>query len=94
MRRIAILLLLFCLAVPCLAPRTIGADSPPPGTQTADTPAPGADTAGTDDRKTIRYWLNTKSGVRHNQRCRFYRNTKAGRTCTADEGKACGLCGG
>jgi hypothetical protein len=40
------------------------------------------------------YWLNTSSGVRHNRSCRNYRNTKRGRPCGADEGKACGMCGG
>ncbi len=40
------------------------------------------------------YWLNTKSYVRHNSSCRWYKNTKNGRMCTKDEGRACGICGG
>jgi endonuclease YncB( thermonuclease family) len=40
------------------------------------------------------YWLNTSTGVRHNKSCPNYRNTKRGRPCGADEGKACGMCGG
>jgi hypothetical protein len=40
------------------------------------------------------YWLNTSTGVRHNRSCPNYRNTKRGRPCGADEGKACGMCGG
>ena len=40
------------------------------------------------------YWLNTSTGVRHNPSCPNYRNTKRGRPCGADEGKACGMCGG
>jgi endonuclease YncB( thermonuclease family) len=40
------------------------------------------------------YWLNTGTGVRHNRSCPNYRNTKRGRPCGADEGKACGMCGG
>ncbi len=40
------------------------------------------------------YWLNTKSNVRHNIGCRYYRKTKYGRPCGPDEGKACGICGG
>jgi endonuclease YncB( thermonuclease family) len=40
------------------------------------------------------YWLNTSTGVRHNRGCPNYRNTKRGRPCGADEGKACGMCGG
>lgn len=41
-----------------------------------------------------RYWLNTKSNVRHNRSCRWFCNTKRGRFCTKDEGRACGKCGG
>ncbi len=40
------------------------------------------------------YWLNTSSGVRHNQRCEHFQKTKKGRFCGADEGKPCGICGG
>lgn len=40
------------------------------------------------------YWLNTSSGVRHNQRCEHYHNTKQGRFCGPQEGRACGICGG
>ena len=40
------------------------------------------------------YWLNTKSNVRHNHGCRYYQNTKSGRPCGPNEGKACGICGG
>lgn len=38
-------------------------------------------------------WLNTKSGVRHNNFCRLYGKT-IGRQCSADEGTPCGICGG
>jgi endonuclease G len=40
------------------------------------------------------YWLNTNSNVRHNKGCCYYKNTKHGRFCGPDEGKACGICGG
>ncbi len=40
------------------------------------------------------FWLNTSSGVRHNANCKSYCTTKRGYYCTADEGKACGICGG
>jgi micrococcal nuclease len=40
------------------------------------------------------YWLNTSNGVRHNRSCPNYRNTKRGRPCGPDEGRACGMCGG
>lgn len=40
------------------------------------------------------YWLNISSGVRHNERCEHFKNTKKGRLCGPTEGKACGTCGG
>lgn len=41
-----------------------------------------------------RFWLNTSTDVRHNERCDSFNNTKKGRFCTSTEGKACGKCGG
>lgn len=40
------------------------------------------------------YWLNTSSGVRHNQRCEHFKKTKMGRLCGPTDGRACGNCGG
>jgi micrococcal nuclease len=40
------------------------------------------------------FWLNTGSGSRHNEGCRYYKNTKRGKPCGANEGRACGICGG
>ena len=40
------------------------------------------------------FWLNTGSGSRHNEGCKYYKNTKRGKPCGADEGRACGICGG
>lgn len=42
------------------------------------------------------HWLNTSpsSQVRHNRSCRWFGNTKSGRYCGPNEGKACGICGG
>jgi hypothetical protein len=34
------------------------------------------------------FWLNTSSGSRHNEGCRYYKNTKRGKPCRADEGRA------
>lgn len=58
--------------------------SPAPAPK-VDTPKPAA---------TAKFWLNTKSNVRHNPRCQYYNNTKAGRFCGPNEGSACGKCGG
>jgi micrococcal nuclease len=48
----------------------------------------------TKQSKETLYWLNTSSNVRHNSSCSNYMKTKAGRACSKDEGKACGICGG
>ena len=40
------------------------------------------------------FWLNTSSIVRHNRTCEYFKNTKSGRFCGANEGKPCGQCGG
>lgn len=40
------------------------------------------------------HWLNTSSNVRYNESCEHFKNTKKGRSCRPDEGKACGICGG
>lgn len=40
------------------------------------------------------HWLNTKSGVRHNAGCRWFKKTSTGRLCGPDTGEACGICGG
>jgi micrococcal nuclease len=43
---------------------------------------------------TVEYWLNSSSNIRHNSTCESFKNTKRGRLCSKDEGKACGRCGG
>ncbi len=40
------------------------------------------------------YWLNTSSGVRHNEGCQYFMKTTRGRECSKDEGRPCGMCGG
>lgn len=39
------------------------------------------------------YWMTDSSGIRHNSKCRYYKNSK-GHFCTKDEGRACKICGG
>jgi micrococcal nuclease len=62
------------------------------GVETTAQTAHAADQAGPAGQ--TQFWLNTSSGVRHNSRCEHFRNTRAGRFCQPDEGKACGICGG
>jgi hypothetical protein len=42
----------------------------------------------------FQYWLNSKTGIRHNANCRYYENTAEGYPCGPDEGEPCSLCGG
>lgn len=39
------------------------------------------------------YWMSSKSGIRHNRRCRNYRKVK-GKPCGPNDGKPCKKCGG
>jgi hypothetical protein len=68
-----------------LAPQ-VAVDSLAPSTRAATS-------AGESD-PALTHWLNLNGNVRHNSRCRNFKNTKNGRMCTADEGRPCGLCGG
>ena len=57
-------------------------------------PRPMSLTPSTPAASELTHWLNTNGNVRHNSGCRWYHNTKNGRACGADEGRACGQCGG
>ena len=46
------------------------------------------------DNAGLSYWLNTGSNSCHNSTCKWYNNTKQGRACKLNEGRACGQCGG
>ncbi|MDE0737336.1 MAG: thermonuclease family protein, partial [Pirellulaceae bacterium] len=43
---------------------------------------------------TVSHWLNTSSGIRHNRKCHQFGKTKSGRSCGAQDGRACKVCGG
>ena len=60
-------------------------------TPMADTNKTGKVIAG--DQAETGYWMTTSSHKRHNQKCRFYKNSK-GRICQPDEGIPCKVCGG
>jgi hypothetical protein len=48
-----------------------------------------------NDDPSLTHWLNLSSKKRHNSSCeKNYGRTKNGRYCRADEGEACGICGG
>jgi endonuclease YncB( thermonuclease family) len=64
-------------------------DAPPEGF-VADKPSRAAESPAA----TATHWLNTSSNVRHNAGCQYFKNTKRGRACGPDDGKACGTCGG
>ena len=69
-----------------LAPAT-GATNSLPVTKTNTT-------VQTEEKVESSFWLNAKTGVRHNKSCRWYDNTTTGKPCKADEGRACKNCGG
>jgi hypothetical protein len=58
------------------------AKTPPPAKTTAGTATPPGAATG---------WSLSKSGTRHNAKCRFF---GSGAACQATEGKACKVCGG
>lgn len=60
-----------------------------PSTQTLkDTNTP------VQESKQGKYWINTRSGVRHNASCRWFGKTSQGHFTDEQEGRACGMCGG
>jgi endonuclease YncB( thermonuclease family) len=65
----------------------------------ASNPDTSSETSGSTSNKpadsaSLDYWLNSNSNVRHNRGCRWFENTKQGRRCGPNEGRACGQCGG
>lgn len=58
------------------------------------TPVPSTITSPPTAKKELQYWINSKSGVRHNARCRWYGKTAQGYYTNDKEGRPCGLCGG
>jgi len=61
--------------------------------QTERTPRP-EESESVTERPAEKFWLNTKTGKRHNSGCRWYGDTKNGKFCGPDEGVACKVCGG
>jgi hypothetical protein len=64
------------------------------GTQAEQAQAAESESATGEDPATATHWLNTKTGVRHNSKCRFFKKTRKGRMCGPNEGKACRICKG
>ena len=42
----------------------------------------------------VSHWLNTSSGIRHNRDCKYFGQSKKGRRCSSQDGRACKICGG
>lgn len=40
------------------------------------------------------HWMNQKSKIRHNKKCRYYGKGKNGKPCGPNDGKPCKVCGG
>ena len=59
----------------------------------ANAPSLAEETASAEKGPAL-YWLNLRSGVRHNAECRYFDPSGDGRYCGADEGRACRVCGG
>ena len=68
----------------------------PPAAAGAQPSVPKQEGAPTPDVKAkdaAGFWITSSSGVRHNEKCRYFKTSK-GRPCTKDEGRACKICGG
>lgn len=74
--------LLVCAALLALAP-VFGARAP------GGTAVPPADKAAVETG----YWMTDASHIRHDAKCRWYKNSK-GHFCGKDEGRAGKICGG
>jgi micrococcal nuclease len=69
-------------------------DVPPQAANLPATTQSRPELVGTPTLVSEGHWLNTSSNTRHNARCQYFKNTKRGRACGPNEGKACGTCGG
>lgn len=69
-------------------------DSPPQAFVASNEPSESSASQKPEPAQTATHWLNTGSNTRHNSRCQYFHNTKKGRSCGPNEGKACGTCGG
>jgi hypothetical protein len=67
--------------------------NPPPQVSVPRQPAPASRELQKPVSQEQNYWMTTSSRKRHNQGCRFYKNSQ-GHPCAKDEGVACKICGG
>lgn len=79
-----------------LLPKVTPDDRPPAVSRTDPPPRESGGSAAPEEETSSapEYWLNTATGVRHNRSCRYFEDTKSGRRCGPDEGRACKKCGG
>lgn len=71
-------------------------DRTPPSAAGVQSAAPKQESAPAPEAKpkeSSNFWITSSSGVRHNEKCRYFKTSK-GRPCTKDEGRACKICGG
>lgn len=63
------------------------------GVREAEAVTPASGVVESSPKPEQSFWITTKTKVRHNSRCRYYKNSK-GTTCGPDDGRECKICGG
>lgn len=67
-------------------------DKPSKETEPTENDSEESDKSTKKESGNSEFWLS-KSGKRHNPDCRYFKKSE-GKSCTEDEGTACGVCGG
>ena len=67
-------------------------DKPSKEPESAEKDSADSDKTTKQESGNSEFWLS-KSGKRHNSDCRYFKKSE-GKSCSEDEGTACGICGG